>query len=157
MARFSKTDAWILWSVAADATGSTLTDIIARADYVNHAIPNREEVESAVSKGLQVGLLLTDGRFVRYAPDRVEEVKKIVAKARRAFDSWTDLHGFLAGREWPHACSTSVQIEEEAMQSAYSDYIKKLKRKKGQNQSLEPTPGKCPFRIQSPVSGVGSS
>ena len=134
MAQFSKTDAWILWSVATDHAGSTLTDIIARADFVNHAIPNREEVEAAVSKGLQVGLLLSDGRFVRYAPDRVDEVKKVVAKSRRAFDSWSDLHGFLAKRDWPRVCSSTLRIDDEAMQSAYSSYLNMMKSKKSPNR-----------------------
>lgn len=149
MVLFSQTDAWILWSVATDETGSTLPDIIAKADFVNHAIPSREEVETALTKGLQVGLLHTDGRHVRFAPEHAEEVRKTVEKPRRAFDSWTALHRFLIGREWPRVSGSSVRIGDEAMESAYSEYHGMLKKPKARAKRSEGASGETsPFELR---------
>ena len=149
MAPFSQTDAWILWSVATDATGSTLTNLIAKADFVNHAIPSRAEVEAALTKGIQTGLLLTDGRYVRFAPECVGEVRKVVEKPRYAFDSWTALHRFLAGREWPRICNALVEIEEAAMESAYSDYRGMFKKPKAKAMKREGSSRETsPFKLR---------
>jgi hypothetical protein len=149
MVSFSQTDAWILWSVATDAAGSTLPDIIAKADFVNHAIPSREEVETALTKGLQVGLLHIDGRHVRLAPEHAEEVRKTVEKPRHAFDSWTALHRFLIGREWPRVCSASVWIGDESMETAYAEYRGMFKKPKARAKRPKGASGEAsPFELR---------
>ncbi len=64
--RFEHTDAWIFISMAfyQGETGTSLRDLIATADYINHAIPSEEEIEGAIDRLGCAGLLsVQDDRF----------------------------------------------------------------------------------------------
>jgi hypothetical protein len=62
-------DAWFLeslgWTSRDERSGATLVGLISTADYINHAVLTREEIESAVNKLRSAGLLeLTEDRFL---------------------------------------------------------------------------------------------
>lgn len=62
-------DAWFLesvgWTSRDDPSGVTLAALISTADYINHAVITRDEIEAAVNKLRSAGLLeLTEDRFL---------------------------------------------------------------------------------------------
>ncbi|MGI5245297.1 hypothetical protein [Dactylosporangium sp. CA-139066] len=61
-------DVWILRSIggAGRARGSSLRQVIAAADYLNHAIPREDEFVTAVSRLAAAGLIEFDVAADRY-------------------------------------------------------------------------------------------
>jgi hypothetical protein len=62
-------DAWFLeslgWTSREEGTGAMLVDVISAADYINHAVLTREEIEGAVNRLRSAGLLeVTGERFL---------------------------------------------------------------------------------------------
>jgi hypothetical protein len=58
-------DAWFLEAVGWSEAGVTLVELISTADYIDHAILTRDEIEGAVDRLRPAGLLRVDeGRFV---------------------------------------------------------------------------------------------
>jgi hypothetical protein len=66
-AEWTITDAWLLSAVAGTdaATGSSLVDVIARADAINHAIPAEEEFVRSIGRLHAAGLVEADLRVER--------------------------------------------------------------------------------------------
>ena len=63
----SWSDAWIFASIADDPAGdgANLTDIVARADVLNHAIPTVRELVPAFERLFERGLIAVDGKTIR--------------------------------------------------------------------------------------------
>jgi hypothetical protein len=55
--RFKNADAWTFLSLSNIETGTSLEDLIAKADWINHAIPTEEEVEGAITRLSKAGLV----------------------------------------------------------------------------------------------------
>jgi hypothetical protein len=49
-------------------TGASLADVLAAADFLNHSVPSREELEESVRRLAGAGLLVVDDDFVEVAP-----------------------------------------------------------------------------------------
>lgn len=81
-------DPWILLSVwTPTARPAELTDVIGAADYINHAIPTREELESAFTRLNAAGLLRK--RKAGYVPTdlTLELMEKVIENCRRGIRS----------------------------------------------------------------------
>ncbi|WP_189076998.1 hypothetical protein [Mangrovihabitans endophyticus] len=80
--RWQWNDAWIFVSAviaerlerdramhaALPVTGASLADLLAAADFLNHSIPDRAELEDSMRKLVGAGLLEVDDDFVEVAP-----------------------------------------------------------------------------------------
>jgi hypothetical protein len=53
---------------ALPVTGASLADVLAAADFLNHSVPSREELEESVRRLAGAGLLIIDDDFVEVAP-----------------------------------------------------------------------------------------
>jgi hypothetical protein len=100
---FLHSDGWLLLSViyaAQAATSATLTDIIAAADYINHAIITRGELETGFSRLIAAG-------YVKQCPDGFcvsEAVKSFWqatgSKHRQALKAWDSVAEFIGAPDW---------------------------------------------------------
>jgi DNA-binding transcriptional regulator PaaX len=57
-------DAWVLASID---DGASLSEIVAKADWINHAILGEDEFTAAVPRLVAAGLIEADGEADRYA------------------------------------------------------------------------------------------
>ena len=91
-ATWCEEDAWILLALLYNRsqTGSGLTDILATADFIDHAIPTREELHGALNRLLAGGLIEVDkNRFT--ATERARELfSKVEASAKKAVQDQRD-------------------------------------------------------------------
>jgi hypothetical protein len=65
------TDAWIFTALAGDAQVTTLGELVAAADYLNHSIPSASEVRSALVRLAARRLASSSGRAGRSSGNRV--------------------------------------------------------------------------------------
>jgi hypothetical protein len=85
-------DAWLLLSAlrCSPSKQSDISDLIASADYINHAIPSHEEIHGAINR-LRSGRLITTKRGkLRVTPRAEELMKKVEATCKRAVLSQLD-------------------------------------------------------------------
>ncbi|MEQ6119200.1 hypothetical protein [Reichenbachiella sp. MALMAid0571] len=62
---FDQTDCWILLSIPLEKEGCDLPELIGIADMLNHSIPSKLEIETAITKGIQSETVcLKEGRFM---------------------------------------------------------------------------------------------
>jgi hypothetical protein len=128
MVTFTHNDAWILYAIPPRVEDCPLSEIIARADFVNHAIPNKREIESALTKGLRVGLLERSPNGVRYVQNHREKVSSVTQKPRRAMDAWDALHKFLSKQIWEQTSDDDFLLTDAAVEAAYQEYLERIKR-----------------------------
>jgi hypothetical protein len=53
---------------ALPVTGASLADVLAAADFLNHSVPSREDLEEAVRRLAGAGLLVVEDDLVEVAP-----------------------------------------------------------------------------------------
>lgn len=53
---------------ALPVTGATLADLLAAADFLNHSVPSRDELQESVRRLAGAGLITVDDDFVEVAP-----------------------------------------------------------------------------------------
>ena len=102
-AKFLHSDSWLLIAViyaSQDARAATLTDIIAAADYINHAIITRGELETGITRLVGAGYLkqTVDG----LAPsDPVKSFWQTTgSKQRQALKAWDAVATFIGAPAW---------------------------------------------------------
>jgi hypothetical protein len=130
MITFSHNDAWILYAIPPGIEACPLPEIIARADYVNHAIPTKDEIASALTKGLRSGLLQRSLSGIRYAPMHQETIKKVTEKPRYARDAWDALHRHLCEGSWEEMNAEVFLLDDADVDVAYKEYLNLLKKRK---------------------------
>jgi hypothetical protein len=130
MITFSHEDAWILYAIPAEVEGCRLSEIIGRADYVNHAIPTTEEIASAITKGLRCGLLERGPTGVRYAHSHREAVSKVTQKPRYALDAWDALHKYLSEESWEQTNTEEFLLTDAQVETAYKEYLGWVRKRK---------------------------
>ena len=65
---WTQVDAWILAATSSAAQGCTLTDLVATADGINHAVPSTAEIADSLAHLIGSGLLLWDGDHILLTP-----------------------------------------------------------------------------------------
>ncbi len=125
---FVRSDAWILLALVLNHAkgGATLPEIIAVANFINHAIPTRDELEGALNRLLAANYIAVHGkRFdvtqpVMAAYDRVAKRKQSVPHRLDA------LQRFLASTPRLELCPKAIVITEPAMENARQGYQQQL-------------------------------
>ncbi|HTP07646.1 MAG TPA: hypothetical protein VMP08_05305, partial [Anaerolineae bacterium] len=97
MITFTATDTWVMLALLFNRTenGSTLRDLIATADYINHAILTYEELASSLSRLMQAGYVVKQAdRYCATSVIRSYYVQ--TTRSRRAIGKdWQDVEHFL--------------------------------------------------------------
>ena len=130
MITFTHNDAWILYAIPPGIEDCPLSEIIARADFVNHVIPTKKQIGSAITKGLRCGLLERGQAGVRYAQSHRDAVSKVTQKPRYALDAWDALHNFLSEQPWEQTNTEDFLLTDADVETAYQGYLARIKRRK---------------------------
>ena len=133
---FLDSDAWLLLAIiyAGREEPATLVDVIAAADYINHAIVVFEEMEGALAR-------LSAGGYIIHTEEKLSPTEKSltfyrsVTKPQRAvMAEWEDLRQFLGAAKWdprqkPQQANTGVSHPELIR----ADFDKAVKRYLGKH------------------------
>ena len=97
MSDFTSTDAWIMLSLlfgSAD-NGSTLRELIATADYVNHAIPTYDELSESLRHLSQAGYVIKQADRYCATPAIRSYYTQATHPGRAINKDWQDVERFL--------------------------------------------------------------
>ncbi len=121
--RFAWSDAWVLWSIATSAGPSTtLRQLIAAADYINHAVPTYDELAGALRRLEASGCVERGGRGYRATP----LVREFSERPQRAngLDEVNALWAFLETLTEPNAIDVESTLSPDAYRRAVKDYLR---------------------------------
>jgi hypothetical protein len=97
MTTFTSTAAWIMMSLlfSSAGTGLTLRNLIATADYINHAIPTYDELADSLRHLQQAGYVIKQAdRY--YATPPIRSYYAQITRPRRSLDKdWQAVERFL--------------------------------------------------------------
>jgi hypothetical protein len=86
MASFTSSDCWVLFSIDFGKKGSNLSEIILNGDRINHAIFERDELETGINKLACGGFIVYDkGRFLP-----TQKAKSFYKKHKRAGEGYIE-------------------------------------------------------------------
>jgi hypothetical protein len=122
---FQHTDAWIFVSMAfyQGDIGTSLRDLIAMADYINHTAPTAGEIEGAIYRLSRAGLVtVRDDLFYLTSSGR-RLLTKIRAKRPSLLQTWKQVEECLDSSEFPQLTIPSFQLDPENFQRAYISYL----------------------------------
>ena len=140
-------DAWVL--LASIYTGrekpASLEEVIAAADFINHAIVTFEEMEGALAR-------LTADDFLHFSEGRLLPTEKTlvfyrgIAKPRRrvVLADLRDLEGFIGARAWsadqnpraPDAVVSFPALTQAAFAAAVESYHRRTRVSTGRRRSV---------------------
>jgi|WetSurMetagenome_2_1015567.scaffolds.fasta_scaffold165923_1 hypothetical protein len=130
---FTGSDAWLILSIAMGDTrkGSSLRDIIAVGDYINHAIFTGAELRRGLSKLLHAGYIREEGERFLLSGRKVKAGWKKILKTKRPvlrmWDEWEKFLGvpdsldpapYFEDPEWLFPAVTDDKVWE-----AYEEYL----------------------------------
>ena len=130
---FTFSDAWVLQSIyfsEKNGDGAVLSDIIAYADYSNHAILSYSEFINALTKLIQVGIvkfhstkLHTSDNYKQWWADKFEVKKRIyILKTIERTEKYLEktYTSFVLSAE-----NVQIEITEEDFNLTVSSYLRK--------------------------------
>ena len=120
----------MLYAIPPTEGGAELPEIIARADYVNHAIPTPKEIRRALRKANEAGLIDFSGSKVAFLPKHREWILAVTSKPKLAMDAWKALYEALNERNWIKERESDYDLSDETHMGAYQSYLKMLKKKR---------------------------
>lgn len=128
MGAFTSTDAWIMLSLLlgpADS-GSTLRELIATADYINHAVPTYVELADSLQRLRQAGCVIKQAD--RYcATPAIRSAYAQVTRPRRAISQdWQDVERILqtTAVTKPSTCRRlSRAVYDKAVRAYLADHL----------------------------------
>ncbi|MBI4499920.1 MAG: hypothetical protein HY700_02045 [Gemmatimonadetes bacterium] len=135
---FLHSDAWILLAAvyAAREKPASLSDVIAAADYIEHAVVVFEEMEGALARLTSGGYLAHTAGTVSPTEKTLQFCRGIIKPGRKAQDELTDLRRFIGAAEWapgttPQSASVGVSypplsraVFDEAVESYLAHHPK---------------------------------
>ena len=115
-------DAWLLAASSDTKQGAALTDLLATADGISHAIPTRDELASSLGALIGAGLVeVVDHRFRTTSAGRT-----IKRHWKGGLFGWsTSIMPHLQTLERP---SSQYPITDEEVRTAYRDYLRRTRR-----------------------------
>jgi hypothetical protein len=126
--RFQHSDAWIFLSLNNIEAGTSLEDLIAKADYINHAIPAADEVEGAINRLSKAGLIhVGDAKF--FLTDPGKELFEYVHSERVSMLTlWDKLENHLNNSNFPVLKIEDFKLSPGEHQAAYEKYSQRFRR-----------------------------
>jgi len=122
--RFQHSDAWIFISMAfyQGEAGTSLRDLIATADYINHAIPTDDEIEAAINRLSSAGLVtVQDDHFYLTAAGRIV-LQEFHGKRTSLLKMWELVGKQLDSAEFPQLEIPAFKLKPEQFRAAYNSY-----------------------------------
>jgi hypothetical protein len=122
-------DGWILMAIymANSLNGSSLADVISAADTSNHAIPTPQELTSAFSKLLSVGVIEVADDSYSITTSFSAEITAAYNKPGGLFKTVDKGQKWLQQSNFKKTADIDVTISEEQMELAYKSYKSKSK------------------------------
>lgn len=139
--RFQHSDAWILTSMAfyQGRTGTSLRDLIATADYINHAIPSEDEIEGAINRLGTAGLVTVEDDYFYVTRAGREALRQFHRKGVRLLQVWELLENYLATAELPSLEFPAFKLKSGQLKTAsnsYYDLISTSKEKSARKKKV---------------------
>lgn len=123
---FQRHDSLIYLSIASSRNpGVSLVDLISTADYIDHAIPTREEVEGAVNRFLRFGMLEVQQGIFYLTAVLKREYEVICSKNKSYMKQWERLYDLLQEQSFPVQQHEPYVLSEECFAHACNSYLKK--------------------------------
>lgn len=131
-AKLFHSDSWILISVLYASEGTpaaSLTDIIAAADYINHTIITRGELETGFSRLVGAGFLTpsSGGFSVSEAVKSFWETTGY--KQRPALKAWDAVTTFIGAPAWPPEPPPDTTEEHYVTSTDYAAVVEAYQRR----------------------------
>lgn len=139
--RLRWSDAWLLTAIyqRSREVPADLVDILAAADFINHAVPNPEELESALVRLGDAGLIERAGEglhFVCTAEARAT-IEDVSGGAETVYDLWKQLEHRLdvvpwtPGESLPHPDNSQSYpgFDADVYKVAVEAYLKRMRGK----------------------------
>jgi hypothetical protein len=94
---FTSTDAWVMLSLLFTSTedGVTLRDLIATADYLNHAIPTYDGLSDSLRQLMKAGHVIKQADRYCAAPAIRSYYAQVTRPRRTINQDWQDVERFL--------------------------------------------------------------
>jgi hypothetical protein len=121
--RFVDADGLILVAVPCSDSGSTLRDIISMVDMINHAVPSRTQIEGAIRRGIQAGLVEEKDGVFNISPSRREEVSAVFESSPVFLRKVDAMSQYLAGNEWRQRTSQEYKLSQNQYRDAVKSYL----------------------------------
>jgi len=120
---FTAEDCWIIISLPLSEKGVDLSELIERADMINHAIPTKKEIEIALTKGIQCGLVIVSNG--RYQLNKLHKLifEKVYLKKGGLFAMSSSLYNELNSYKLEVINEVEIAISAKVYQSAIEDYL----------------------------------
>jgi len=116
-----KTYSWIFLSVAEQPKPTSLQTIIGVADYINHAIPTQNELQTSLGWLQAQGLIKKEGD--NYLLTETGSVlRKSVSRKRSIHELWDAIEAKIS--EMPKIAFQPENISAAEIHAAYEDYVK---------------------------------
>lgn len=139
--KFQRSDAWIFVSLAfyQGNVGTSLRDLIATADYINHAIPNADEVEGAISRLSSAGLVTVEDDCFYLTNAGRALLNELRAKRPSLGKTWALVEERLPTLEIPELEAPAFKLDPaqfEDAKNSYMDLISNTKEKSRRKKKL---------------------
>lgn len=132
--KFTNTDAWILMGFPINDDGVSLSELIGRCDAINHAIPTKAEIEIALTKGVQSGIVVQHGNKFRLTNEFVPLYEEIYKSKGGLFALSENLHKKLKQLIINQSNNLRINLSDKEFKLACGEYTeqwtKLLKNKK---------------------------
>lgn len=95
MPKFERSDAWIFLCIPLEGPGTDRKSILGTADYINHAVPTEQELEGALTRGTEAGLIASRDERYFFSEKYRKQMKKIFKSSKNIFKVWDEMEKFL--------------------------------------------------------------
>lgn len=132
-------DAWILAAIyqCSKEKPANLVEILAAADFINHAVLNLEELQSGLSRLKNAGLINEAETQLSFqcTPEALAKIKLLLKKSKTAVQLWKELENSLAVVRWipgepvPHPANVHSYpaLTAAVYQEAVDNYLKRMR------------------------------
>ena len=117
--------------------GTSLRDLIATADYINHAIPTDEEIEGGINRLARAGLVTVEEGYFHLTPAGRLLLREFHGKRDSLLKVWERVDGHLQTLKLPELEVQAFTLKRGQSRAAYKSYFdlildrhEKPKRKK---------------------------
>ena len=132
-------DAWLLAGIyqCSKDKPANLVEILAAADFINHAVLNLEELQSGLFRLENAGLIAGAETRLSFqcTPDTLAKIKLLLKNSQTAFQLWKELENSLGVIRWmpgeplPHPANAHAYpgLTADIYQEAVDDYLKRMR------------------------------
>lgn len=120
--KFTHTDAWILMGLPSNKISISLLELIERCDALNHTIPTKKEIEIALTKGIQAGIVAQDGRNLRLTDEFLPMYEEVYKSKGGLFALSENLLKKLNKLNINQRTNSSVNLNDKEFKIAIREY-----------------------------------